>query len=81
MPTMAEINPWNGHMAASSFSGCDASSLGYRMARFRMAVGIRVHRGSPRRYHANFPDAIIDERDIRDVDPQDQLDMLGARRQ
>src|SRR3990167_4036517 len=38
VPSMPEINalPWNGFKVASTFAGCGGSSLGYRMAGFRI---------------------------------------------
>lgn len=79
VPAMAEINdiPWNGFTAASTFSGCGGSSLGYRMAGFKVAWASEFVAAARETYIANSPTTTVDDRDIRDVTPQDVLDALG----
>ena len=76
---MAEIGalPWNGLTVVSTFSGCGGSSLGYRMAGYRVAWASEFVPAARQTYRANFPGTIVDERDIRDVDAIDVLDALG----
>src|SRR5689334_7614439 len=73
---MAEIAalPWNGFNVASTFSGCGGSSLGYRMAGFRVRWASEFVPAARQTYRANAaPHTIIDGRDIRQVDPQEIL--------
>src|SRR3954467_22716 len=77
---MAEINAmaWNGCSAASTFSGCGGSSLGYRMAGFRVLYANEFIEEARRCYAANMaPHTVLDGRDIRTVQPQDILDRIG----
>lgn len=82
VPSMAEINalPWNGFTAISTFSGCGGSSLGYRMAGFRVLWASEFIPAARDSYNANKgPHTILDGRDIRQVQPQDILDAVGLR--
>ncbi|MCM1964854.1 DNA cytosine methyltransferase [Streptomyces sp. G1] len=77
---MAEIRalPWNGFTAASTFSGCGGSSLGYRMAGFRVGWASEFIPAAQDTYRANAaPYTILDTRDIREVTARDILDALG----
>lgn len=83
VPLMAEIAalPWNGFTVASTFSGCGGSSLGYRMAGFRVAWASEFVEAARDTYRANAsPSTIIDDRDIREVSAEDVLDALGMAR-
>lgn len=76
VPQMRQINaiPWNGFTAVSTFSGCGGSSLGYRMAGFRVLWAsefIDAARDSYMQNAANY--TIIDKRDIRHVKASDIL--------
>lgn len=80
VPTMDEIRalPWNGFTAASSFSGCGGSSLGYRMAGFRIGWASEFIPAAQDTYRANAaPYTILDTRDIREVTPEEILAALG----
>lgn len=81
VPPMAEVNtlPWNGFSAASSFSGCGGSSLGYRMAGFRVGWASEFIDAARDCYRANFPATYIDPRDVREVTPGDVLKACGLK--
>ena len=77
---MAEVRstPPNGRTVASLFSGCGGSSLGYRMAGFRVAYAGEFVEAARDTYAANAaPATVIDPRDIRDVQPGDVLAACG----
>src|SRR5262249_22339543 len=79
VPSIADIRalPSNGYTVASSFSGCGGSSLGYRMAGFKVAYANEFVEAARETYRANCsPDTIIDPRDIRQVKPEDVLAAL-----
>jgi DNA (cytosine-5)-methyltransferase 1 len=76
VPSMSEIAalPWNGFNAISTFSGCGGSSLGYRMAGFRMLWASEFIDAARECYRANAtPYTLVDARDIRQVQPADVL--------
>jgi DNA (cytosine-5)-methyltransferase 1 len=75
---MTEIRalPWNGFTAASTFSGCGGSSLGYKMAGFKVAWASEFIPAAQETYRANHPDTILDTRDIRTVQPEEVLAAL-----
>lgn len=80
VPSMEDIRalPWNGFTAASSFSGCGGSSLGYRMAGFRMGWASEFIPAAQDTYRANAsPHTHLDTRDIRDVTGKDVLNAIG----
>lgn len=80
VPSMAEIAeiPWNGFNAISTFSGCGGSSLGYRMAGFRVLWASEFIEAARDTYRANSaPYTILDDRDIRNVSPEDILSAIG----
>lgn len=81
VPTMAEVRavPWNGLVAASTFSGGGGSSLGYRMAGFRVAWASEFVEAARDTYRANFPDTILDSRDVREVTASDVMTAVGVR--
>jgi DNA (cytosine-5)-methyltransferase 1 len=82
VPTMAEIAaiPLNGYKAVSTFSGCGGSSLGYRMAGFKMLWANEFVKEAQEVYRANFPDTLLDTRDIRKVQASDILAATGLER-
>src|SRR5688572_14707214 len=76
---MADIAalPPTGFTAASTFSGCGGSSLGYRMAGFRVLWANEFIPAARDTYRANAaPYTIIDGRDIRSIEPQQVLDAV-----
>ena len=81
VPSMAEIAavPWNGFTAISTFSGCGGSSLGYKMAGFRVAWASEFIPAAVAVYRANHPDTVLDSRDIRKVQPAEILAAAGLK--
>ncbi|NUB15660.1 DNA (cytosine-5-)-methyltransferase [Azospirillum brasilense] len=82
VPSMEEIAalPWNGFTAASTFSGGGGSSLGYRMAGFRVAWASEFIEAARDTYRANAaPYTVLDPRDIRQVKPEDILSAIGMK--
>lgn len=80
VPSMAEIAaiPWNGLTAISTFSGAGGSSLGYRMAGFRIAWANEFIAAARETYTANkAARTVLDGRDIRTVQPADILAATG----
>lgn len=79
VPSMEEISdvPWNGFNAVSTFSGCGGSSLGYKMAGFRILWANEFVPAAQEVYRLNHPDTILDTRDIRQIAPADILDSIG----
>ena len=79
VPSMAEIAalPWNGYSAVSTFSGCGGSSLGYKMAGFRVLWASEFIPAAQDTYRANHPATILDTRDIRNVQASDILGAIG----
>lgn len=82
VPSMDEIRaiPWNGLTAISTFSGCGGSSLGYRMAGYRVLWASEFVDAARESYVANKADyTIVDSRDIRTVEPDDILSAIGLK--
>ena len=81
VPSMAEIAaiPWNGYTAISTFSGCGGSSLGYKMAGFKVLWASEFIPAAQEVYRANHKNTILDTRDIRKVSPDDILDAIGLK--
>ena len=80
VPSMAEVSalPPNGFNAVSTFSGCGGSSLGYRMAGFRVLWASEFIEAARETYRANAaPYTILDSRDIRAVRAEDVLTATG----
>ena len=76
---MREIarSPLNGQRVVSLFSGCGGSSLGYRMAGFKVVWANEFIPAARETYHANFPDTVVDGRDIRSVTGAEILAATG----
>lgn len=82
VPSMTEISalPWNSFSVASTFSGCGGSSLGYRMAGFRVRWASEFIEAARDTYRANAaPYTTVDPRDIRQVKASDILDAIGMK--
>ena len=79
VPSMVEIAaiPSNGLTVASTFAGCGGSCLGYRMAGFRVIWANEFIPVARACYRLNFPETILDGRDIRRVRPEDVLKAIG----
>jgi len=72
---MAEIAaiPLGGMVAASLFSGCGGSCLGWRMAGFRNGFASDCDPAARASHELNFPGVQLDPRDVRFVQPDDIL--------
>lgn len=81
VPTMAEIEaiPANGLKVASLFAGIGGSSLGYRMAGYRVLWASELIAGAAAVYRMNHPKTIVDERDIRMVKSEEILEKIGLQ--
>lgn len=80
IPLMEEIRAIepNGFRAISTFAGCGGSSLGYRMAGFRIALASEFIPAAGDTYEANkHPDTILDRRDVRELTAGSILTQLG----
>ena len=82
VPSMTEINalPWNGFSVASTFAGCGGSSLGYRLAGFKVLYANEFVEEARNTYASNArPSTFLDDRDIRDVTADDVLSKIGKK--
>jgi len=70
---------WNGFNVASTFSGCGGSSLGYKMAGFKVLWASEFIPAAQETYEANQKGTILDKRDIREVHPEDILKATGLK--
>jgi DNA (cytosine-5)-methyltransferase 1 len=79
IPSMADIAAMvpNGLTVASTFSGCGGSSLGYRLAGYRVLYANEFIPAARETYRANAAAyTVVDGRDIRHVQPGDILEAL-----
>lgn len=73
--------PWNGCNVVSTFSGCGGSSLGYRMAGFKVLWASEFIHKARESYNANkSPETILDPRDIRNVSADDILKSINLKK-
>ena len=80
VPSMADVRsiPWNGLRVASTFCGGGGSSLGYRMAGYKIIWASEFVESARETYRVNaHKDTIIDSRDIRSVSAKDILSVTG----
>lgn len=83
VPTMEEVRavPWNGFTVASTFAGCGGSSLGYRMAGYRVLWANEFVPAAQASYRANMrAGTVLDGRSIKDVPPGEALAAMGLHR-
>lgn len=83
VPSMKEVAHvrWNGLTVATTFAGCGGSSLGYRMAGFRVAWANEFVPAAQDSYRANMAKGtVLDGRDVREVKPEQILRALGMKR-
>ena len=75
VPLMTEIEnlPWNGFKVASTFSGCGGSSLGYKLAGYKVLWANEFIKAAAETYKANHKKTILNQKDIRDLTPEDIL--------
>jgi DNA (cytosine-5)-methyltransferase 1 len=72
--------PWNGYTVASTFSGCGGSSLGYRMAGYRVLYALEFVESARASYRANAAQhTYLDDRDVRNVTAADVLRILNMK--
>jgi len=81
VPSMTEIAALekNGLVAADLFSGCGGSCLGFRMAGFRVAWANEFVPHAQECYKANFPETILDCRDVRTIQPKEILKAMRIK--
>jgi DNA (cytosine-5)-methyltransferase 1 len=82
VPTLAAIRaaPRNGLTVASTFAGGGGSSTGYRMSGFKVVYACEIAEAAQATYAANMADyTVLDRRNIRDVTPEQILDMTGLK--
>lgn len=80
VPLMAEVAavPWNGLTVVSTFAGAGGSSLGYRMAGYRVLWANEFVPAAQDSYRANMaPGTVLDGRDIKHVRPEEILAATG----
>lgn len=79
MAEIAKVKP-NGLKVISTFAGCGGSSLGYRMAGFKVLWASEFIDAARKVYEENAaPGTVVDGRDIRLVDPLAILRALGVK--
>jgi site-specific DNA-cytosine methylase len=71
--------PPNGYRVVSLFTGAGGSCCGFAMAGFRTLWASEFVPAARDTYTANWPDTILDGRDIRQVQPEEILDAVGLR--
>lgn len=78
--TMADVAavPRHGYRVASFFSGCGGSSLGYKLAGFRVRYANEFVESAVRTYLLNHRSTHLDVRDIRQVHPAEVLAACGV---
>ena len=76
VPSMEEIRQikHNGLKVVSTFSGGGGSSLGYKMAGYKVALACEFVPAAAETYKSNFPETVIDGRDVRDVTGKELLE-------
>lgn len=81
VPTMDEVRAVkpNGLKVVSTFSGCGGSCLGFRMAGYEVVWASEFIPAARESYLANYPDARVDARDIREVQPSEILAEIGLQ--
>jgi DNA (cytosine-5)-methyltransferase 1 len=79
--TMANVNAKKKkYTAVSTFSGCGGSSLGYKMAGFKMLWANEFIPAAQDTYEANHIGTYLDKRDIRKVKPEEILKKIGLKK-
>lgn len=80
IPTMAEIRQIkpNGFKAASTFSGCGGSSLGYKMAGFKVLWANEFVPAAQDTYRENHTGTFLNTSDIRKITPEQFFEESGT---
>lgn len=71
--------PENGYTVASTFSGCGGSSLGYKMAGYRVLWANEFIPAAQEVYRLNHPSTFLNTNDIRTVTAADVFREAGTR--
>lgn len=81
MPTMKEIEkiPHNGYYTISLFAGAGGSSLGYRMAGFKVIFANEFIRDAQVSYSTNNPNTILSDKDIRELTVDEILELTNLK--
>ena len=79
MKTIRMIEP-NGFNVVSTFSGGGGSCLGYRMAGYKVLYANEFIPEAQKTYTANYSDSYMDTRDIRTVEAEDILKIIGLKK-
>ena len=76
--SMHEIKlvPLNNFSVISTFSGCGGSTLGYKMAGFKVLWANEFIPAAQETYNANHEATILDKRDIREITAKSILDAI-----
>lgn len=82
IPSMKDINniKWNGFNVISTFSGCGGSSLGYKMAGFKVLWANEFIPSAQEVYSLNHPETILNPLDIRTLEPREILKTLNIKK-
>ena len=66
IPTMQEIEKLdkNGYTVISTFSGCGGSSLGYKLAGYKVLWANEFIKAAAETYKANHKNTILNQKDI-----------------
>ena len=78
VPSMAEINAIEptGATAVSTFSGAGGSCLGLKMCGVSTLFASEFVKSARRTYRANFPNTVLDKRNIREVTAEEILEAI-----
>lgn len=78
---MVEINqiPSNGYKVISLFAGAGGSSLGYRMAGFKVLLANEFIPAAQQVYRENHPNTLVNTKDIRDLTGEEILQLTGLK--
>jgi site-specific DNA-cytosine methylase len=81
-PTLAQVRSArsNGLVCISTFAGAGGSSIGYRLAGYRVAAAVDVNPLAVESYRLNFPETVVLERDIRKLSGRELLRAAGVRK-
>jgi len=64
----------------STFAGCGGSSLGYKMAGYKVLAAVEWDGTAAETYRMNFPDVPVLQQDIADVAAKELLELTGLAR-
>ncbi len=77
MEEIAKVRGTNGLTVVSTFSGCGGSCLGFEMAGYQVLWASEFVPAAREVYALNHPGVILDDRDIREVRPEEVLAAIG----